>query len=908
MGRSNVAINVRCVCGRQLRVGDNFAGATGKCPACGRSVKIPSTASASTAGAATGSEANPAAIWITEFLDPAPASPRPPGAPARPALRRMFEALLDPQSILWMLLLGGCLAVLGLIVWLVSLGVFDDPRVLAALFALVTLAILAAGWAVTLKTRYRTAGRALTFLGCIVAPLNLWFYHAQGLLTLDDRLWIGGVVCCLLYAATLFVLRDAVFIYAVEGGVTLTVMLLLAEIGAVSDPAALSLCLLALAMISIHVDRAFPVAAQEFDRRRYGMPWFWSGHVQLAAALLILFGSQLLNFVAGPLSAWLSMRPPDNLLTQNHWLAGAIWLAGAYAYIYSDLVVRRVGAYASLSALCLVMAEITLLRLIPSTELELLIAGALAVTALVVNLSHGALVRTDQRLGRAVPPIGLLLSAVPLAIGWIVHVRATSAAARAMDWGLETGWLFVVVMLIVAVSNRISAWVYRHESPQQATAYFFLGAAALILAAAGFLRSGLGLTEAYQQAPLVMLIPMGCILAARWWRGQPEERPLTWVAHTAAAVILAHVVLGSIERLGIVVRPVTGRTENLYLGLVFVEAALFYILVGLISRRGVNAYLATAAACGALWQWLGYFDVDDTWHTMLYALLGVATLILARSLGLEQVVADGEHEVQVAATRGRGWTAFKCGNAILSVALLSALLQGLADLATREPTAPTAWLSIFALALTTLASLAAILLVPAGAWRRWYGVAAIWLAGLTFLTLTIPWMQQLSPWQKLELFCVVIGASLLIASHVGLFRESEADTEEMVSFGLLVGSALATLPLVIAVFSHRFFGGGPSLVDEFALITVTAVMLVTGVSWQIRATTLLGGGTLAVYLALVVVSLARVRQVEVGVYLAVGGAVIFAIGIALSIYRDRLLELPDRIARREGIFRIINWR
>jgi hypothetical protein len=85
-------------------------------------------------------------------------------------------------------------------------------------------------------------------------------------------------------------------------------------------------------------------------------------------------------------------------------------------------------------------------------------------------------------------------------------------------------------------------------------------------------------------------------------------------------------------------------------------------------------------------------------------------------------------------------------------------------------------------------------------------------------------------------------------------------------------------------------------------------MSVTGVSWQIRATTLFGGVTLIIYLIVLVVSLAYHPQVAVGVYLAVGGAAIFAAGIALSIYRDKLLQLPDHIAKREGIFRILNWR
>jgi hypothetical protein len=48
--------------------------------------------------------------------------------------------------------------------------------------------------------------------------------------------------------------------------------------------------------------------------------------------------------------------------------------------------------------------------------------------------------------------------------------------------------------------------------------------------------------------------------------------------------------------------------------------------------------------------------------------------------------------------------------------------------------------------------------------------------------------------------------------------------------------------------------------------------------------------------------------VAVGIYLASGGAIVFGIGIVLSIYRDKLLEIPGHVANRTGVFRILNWR
>jgi hypothetical protein len=124
----------------------------------------------------------------------------------------------------------------------------------------------------------------------------------------------------------------------------------------------------------------------------------------------------------------------------------------------------------------------------------------------------------------------------------------------------------------------------------------------------------------------------------------------------------------------------------------------------------------------------------------------------------------------------------------------------------------------------------------------------------------------------------------------------------------LLGSLMATLPLLVAVIYHRFVTDGVSLPDELTLLTVTILMLVTGVAWQFKATTLAGGGTLGVYLVVMIGALAYQPQVAIGVYLAIGGALVFATGIALSVYREKLLALPDQIARCEGIFRIMQWR
>ena len=300
-----MSLAVPCPCGRTMQVDREAAGLSVACPACGRILTIPLV------------EADPLPPLPTAELSPdetadagrtvetnaAPSDPDPATAKSKqPAIGPMLQALLTPRAIHGMLILGGGLSVLGLVVWLCSLGVFENKIVLATALGIGTLSILGTGWLVALRSRYRLAGQALTFLACVVVPLNLWFYHSQHLLTLDHGLWVGGVVCCLLYAATVYVLRDPLFMYAIEAGITLTVVLFLGQLGLATNTSYLCLVLMALGLVSVHAERAFPPDDKVFDRRRFGMPLFWSGHLQTGAALVLLLVVQLADWLlqAGP--------------------------------------------------------------------------------------------------------------------------------------------------------------------------------------------------------------------------------------------------------------------------------------------------------------------------------------------------------------------------------------------------------------------------------------------------------------------------------------------------------------------------------------------------------------------------------------------------------------------------------
>ena len=465
-------------------------------------------------------------------------------------------------------------------------------------------------------------------------------------------------------------------------------------------------------------------------------------------------------------------------------------------------------------------------------------------------------------------------------------------------------WPFVMVMVLVAVSTRASAWLQRHTATSQSAAYFFGSAAAAIVAAAGLLRT-LGLEDWTVQSPWLMIMPIGYLVAARLWRGHSPERPLGWVAQAATAVILFGVLLSSIKVGGIdaALSPRTGEPANLLYGLVFVEVAVFSLLASIVvGRPGVNLALAAAASCGAFWELLGYFEIPSAYHTMVYAVLGVGVLAVSRFLGIEQVVVDRYPEPNTVAIKGNGLRAFQMGNAIVSVALLAAFLQGLMRWASHR-----ADLSlVVALAMAILAAVMAAGLVPGGAWRRWYTTAAIGMAGVTFLTLDV--FIALSIWQKAEFFGVAVGILLVAASYVGRFREAADSENDVVTVGLWLGSVMITLPLLTATIHGRLPGNQIAGFEELVLICLTLVMLVTGLSWHIKSTAFFGGLGLALYLMLVIVSLGWRSEVATSVYLAVGGGLIFASGIALSVFRESLLSLPDQIEHRTGIFSVMNWR
>lgn len=174
---------------------------------------------------------------------------------------------------------------------------------------------------------------------------------------------------------------------------------------------------------------------------------------------------------------------------------------------------------------------------------------------------------------------------------------------------------------------------------------------------------------------------------------------------------------------------------------------------------------------------------------------------------------------------------------------------------------------------------------------------------------------------RLETVALVSGLFLLAVGHLGWAREDETlepgdasqSRKEGVTFSLVVGGILMATPMIIGLIAFRLFGADPNTFwkwfHDIGALTIGLAMLGSGILCRIRATTIAGFTTLLAYLVTLVVLVPWPSQLQsVSVMLMIGGGAFFGIGILLSLYRDRLLNLPGKLKAGEGVFQVLKWR
>jgi hypothetical protein len=383
-----------------------------------------------------------------------------------------------------------------------------------------------------------------------------------------------------------------------------------------------------------------------------------------------------------------------------------------------------------------------------------------------------------------------------------------------------------------------------------------------------------------------MLLPIVYLLAAHLYRDHSAARPLVWVSHAATGVMLVSSLASASEGFGLVQQ----QPLNLILALFFAEAAVFYALTAGLRGQVAGVPLGAAMACAAVWQLFAYAGVEPEVYTLVFAVVGLGLLVAYRLSLVERIGGDPMALV-----------AFFSGNVLLSLSFAAAVLMTLSRLVAG---AVISWGFVGLCLALTLLSLLAVALVRDTAWRRWYVVTTIGQAALSFLCLTT--LSTLSPMQKLEVFSVGVGLLLLVVSHLGWYREQEREND-LVTLGLALGSLMVGVPLAIATLADRsrdhFL-----IANELGFLAAGVILLTSGFLFRIKATTLIGGMLTALYFLTLLIFVPWGRLNAIALFLTIGGGTLFGLGLVLSVYRDRLLTLPERIRRREGVFRVLGWR
>lgn len=165
--------------------------------------------------------------------------------------------------------------------------------------------------------------------------------------------------------------------------------------------------------------------------------------------------------------------------------------------------------------------------------------------------------------------------------------------------------------------------------------------------------------------------------------------------------------------------------------------------------------------------------------------------------------------------------------------------------------------------------------------------------------------RQIEP-QKLEIYRIVSGLLLLAASQVGDMREQEQESE-MVSLGLMLGSILLGIPPALAPLIDRSRGAF-LLLNEMGFLGTAVLLLAIGLLFKIRATTITGAALCTLYFLALLFYVPWDRLNTLAIMIAVVGAVLFGVGLLLSVFREKLLALPQQVKNRKGVFRVLDWR
>jgi len=769
--------------------------------------------------------------------------------------RRSFvEQLLSPQSLQWMMACGSGILILGFVIWLWSVGIFENPLVVAISAGTATLGLIAGGATMVRKTRYQLAGRWLTLLGALAMPLNLWLYDAQGLITLADggHLWIPAAICCIIYAGIARVLRDATFVYTLVGGVVLTGMLFLADqsIGRFFHWLPPTKFLLAIGWISVFAERLFNKGKSEFSRENFGVAFYRAGMLVVASGLALLLGGFLSAIGSSVLSVFEFWPLTAISNSARIWACGMVTASAAGFFVQGHL--RESKQCYTAGASLIAWAALILMNIfgisLTMTSVAI-VAAALLTASNVLQAIAGS--RSENEQQSDVYKRSMIGSQFAVGALSVLAVAQTAInVVSPINTLMLLSWWTVLQFALTAAAAWSLAWNIRRDAKASNASGSTLAAGSIIAMLAGW--AGLSLATLDSQLGIFLLAAVP-ILVAIAGRFLPKSWDTFSPATIASSMSSTHLVmLGASSLSSFVAVPNLHLIWATSLGL----AAIVYfpLIAGTIIK--VACYFAA-------------INQEETAPKKKFSIEMGANLIVFQA---------GVASVLLAMSR---WLDGQTSQSLVMV-------------------------MVVALSCTVLVSF----LTKNHAWRAAFRALIVAILGSSVCI--FDGFLHLDGWHRGEILSIATGIMLLVLGHVAWSREHDGKEDDTATVSLIGGGLMVAIPLAIGLMIYRLQDnpeGYWRLFHEIAAISAGLVLLGSGLICRIRSTTIAGGSLLVFFVGSLVTLVRLPDQLQnVSVVMMIGGGAFFAIAVLMSIYRDRLISLPTRIRKGEGVYQVLKWR
>ncbi|MEM7785141.1 MAG: hypothetical protein AAF623_17465 [Planctomycetota bacterium] len=813
--------------------------------------------------------------------------------------KSLLERLLTPQNLNLMMGSGAMMLVIGFVVWLWSVGIFDNPLIAAMSLGVGNLTLL--GFSVWLyqATRFKLAGNGMLLLSSILLPLNLWFYDSQGLLELNqgDPLWIPALACCAIFAFVGRLTRNPQFAYSLVGGVILSGLLFLAGpgVGLIWQPIPTSVFLVVVSSLAIFSERWFSADEGPFSRDQFGLAFFNAGHWSLLAALALL-STQLMFSLFN--IQWLMSR--TSAFGQLELMSAAGILAFTCGIYFYSAFVRKQWAFQGLG---------------------------------VVSLVASALVLGDVLgIRLTVPLAGLIFSTLMVAMNLIIHFRKASK-----DESQPVSWANLSLLTWAVIANAAVAlcWFFQTDNLFNGNSGFIPSIVYLFIAGLACLtvpRLWIGDQNRFGFSIIRWLGAITVSIAACFSIGYPaalvamSERSF-FIGGLAVAAITMVLTFG-LPKLGIQTRQErigntlafallaaigtsVGWACEYSIGmptaasiLTSIIASATFLQISHLTQREES--LIAAIVCFVLTgiQLFVYFQLTDPF--MIVAALTMGGLVVYLPSRIARAAAKRHSKDSLAiryagVTSNVGSSLIICGSGASVLMLLTAFASDGAD-----------WSHVTLIAFNLLVSILIGITEPGIAWRQSFRLISV-IQGIA-LMVAVGSLSENTFWEKAQLASLVIGAVVTMATYVGWSKEKQGQENGLITFGFFAGSVTLVIPLFAGFIGTRFWnhyvpGEFWFYLNEIGTLAIGLILLGSGIMTRVRSTTF-GGAILCLTVVGGLVALIRIPSQlnSAAIIMMIGGGIFFGTAILLSFYRDWLVSLPERIKQRKGLFQVMKWR